>query len=251
MQRCRRDMHATGSCNLIDFIREDALPRLIEESNALLGSANDQYMNRTIYSSPVDLTVPREHPRRRCFAYRRRHLANDQIPATTALRQLYDCEVLTEFIGAVQQKPKLYRMADEFQALNVIVLAEGEWQPWHFDFNECTVTLLIQQPHRGGDFVYVPNIRSARDENYGAIQTFLDGDQSSVRTLQRSPGTLTLFRGEFALHAVSQVQGSRPRVSAILTYDELPQRVAPDSANIQIYGPRVERILKQRRASRA
>ena len=138
-------------------------------------------------------------------------------------------------------------MADEFQALNVIVLEEGEWQPWHFDFNECTVTLLIQAPDSGGDFIFVPDMRSAEDENYAGIQSFLDGEQSALQTLEREPGTLTLFRGEFALHAVSRIAGATPRVSAIFTYDELPNRVAPDSTNIQIYGTRVERILKERR----
>ena len=244
-------MRTTGSCNLINFIHRDALAHLVEESNALLVRADEQYMDRTIYSSPVDTTVPEAHPRRRYFSYRRRQLASDQIGTNTALRQLYDCRLFIDFISAVQQKTKLYPMADEFQALNVIVLEDGQWQPWHFDFNECTVTLLIQQPRSGGEFIYVPDMRSAEYENYAQVQAFLDGSQRAVRTLPRSPGTLTLFRGEFALHAVSRIAGPAPRVSAVLTYDELANRVAPDSANSQIYGPRVEEILKQRRANRA
>ena len=250
LQHCRHDMHHTGSCNLTGFIRQDALPQLTAETNALLPLTSEQYMNRTIYVGPVDRSVPPEHPLRRRFAYRRRQLASDQIAGTTALRQLYDCDLLTDFIAAVQEKPKLFPMADEFQALDLIVLERGEWQPWHFDFNECTVTLLIQAPEHGGEFIFVPDIRSADDENHAGIQTFLDGEQSALKTLRRAPGTLTLFRGEYALHAVSRVVGARPRISAILTYDESPERVAPDSTNIQIYGSRVEKILKERRTNR-
>ena len=243
-------MRQTGSCNLPGFINEDALSQLTEESNTLLPLTSEQYMSRNIYVSPVDSSLPEDHPARQLFAYHRRQLANDQIPQSTLLRQLYECEPLTNFIAAVQEKSKLYRMADEFQALNVIVLENGEWQPWHFDFNECTVTLLIQAPDSGGEFIFVPDLRSADDENHEGIQKFLDGEQSTLQTLERAPGTLTLFRGEYALHAVSRVGGTKPRVSAIFTYDELPDRVAPDHVNIQIYGPRIERILKERHNKR-
>lgn len=250
LAQCRDSMQTTGSCNLTGFIREEAIVQLIAESENLLPLTSEQYMNRTIYVRPVDPSVPKDHPLRRCFAYHRRQLASDQIASTTILRQLYDCDLLTCFIAAVQQKITLYPMADEFQALNLIVLEDGQWQPWHFDFNECTVTLLIQAPESGGDFIFVADIRSPVDENYSGIQSFLDGEQSALQTLPRSPGTLTLFRGEYALHAVSRVEGSTPRVSAILTYDELPDRVAPDTTNIQIYGPRVARILRERHSAR-
>ena len=250
MESCRKSMRQTGSCNLPGFINEDALPRLAEESNTLLPLTSEQYMNRNIYVSPVDPSLPEGHPARQRFAYHRRQLANDQIPKSTLLRQLYECDVLTNFVGAVQEKSKLYRMADEFQALNVIVLEDGEWQPWHFDFNECTVTLLIQAPDSGGEFIFVPAMRSTDDENHEGIREFLDGEQSALQTLERAAGTLTLFRGEYSLHAVSRVGGVKPRISAILTYDESPERVAPERVNIQIYGPRVEKILRERHNKR-
>ena len=55
----------------------------------------------------------------------------------------------------------MYRYADEFQALNVIALGDGERGIWHHDDNECTVTLLIQAPEAGGEFVYGADTASA------------------------------------------------------------------------------------------
>jgi hypothetical protein len=57
---------------------------------------------------------------------------------------------------------------------------------------------------------------------------------------------LTLFRGEYSIHGVTEVEGELPRISAILTYDEVPDRAAEDRINIQIYGARVERLLDSR-----
>ena len=64
--------------------------------------------------------------------------------------------------------------------------------------------------------------------------------------LGRGAGMLTLFRGEYSIYGATEVKGKLPRISAILTYEEIPGRVAEDPINIQIYGERVERILKAR-----
>ena len=108
------------------------------------------------------------------------------------------------------------------------------------------MTLLLQAPEQGGEFVFVPNIRSRDDENYAAVQNFLDGDYAGTINLGRDAGTLTLFRGEHSIHGATEITGKQARISAILTYDEVPGRVAEDRINIQVYGERVERILKSR-----
>jgi hypothetical protein len=74
----------------------------------------------------------------------------------------------------------------------------------------------------------------------------LSGDLSKAQSFSRGAGTFTLFRGGYSLHGVTEVKGSIPRISAVLTYDEEPGRVIDDDINIRIYGKRVENILKQR-----
>ncbi|NNE24817.1 MAG: hypothetical protein HKN11_19635, partial [Rhizobiales bacterium] len=43
------------------------------------------------------------------------------------------------------------------------------------------------------------------------------------------------------------IEGERPRITAIFTYDEQPDRIASDEINIRIYGQRAARILAERR----
>ena len=90
-------------------------------------------------------------------------------------------------------------------------------------------------------------IRTSDDDNYEGVQKFLAGDQSDSKTFGRGAGTLTLFRGEYALHSVTKVEGNNSRVTAIFTYDEQPGRIDSDEVNIQVYGERVKNILQQRK----
>ena len=38
-------------------------------------------------------------------------------------------------------------------------MKEGHYFPWHFDGNEFTVSILIQEAEEGGLFEFVPDIR--------------------------------------------------------------------------------------------
>ena len=110
------------------------------------------------------------------------------------------------------------------------------------------MTLLLQDAEAGGDFVFASDIRTAEDQNYDQVKRVFDGDVGSVRSLPRAAGTLTLFRGRNSLHAVTPVEGSKERVTAILTYDTRPDCVASERGNTYLYGPRVEQIYRMRKA---
>lgn len=249
LQGCRDHMAAHGWCNLDGFIRPDGLAALAAEANALLPRAEHLTIKRTIYGGKVDPGVPKGDPRRREYTHRALQLADDQLPAHTLIQRLYRSEVLTEFVRKVQGKRELYHYADEFQALNIVALPPGGWHGWHYDYNECTVTLLLQAAEKGGEFTFLPDVRSREGEDRERVDQFLAGDMSHAKTFSRGAGALTLFRGEFSLHGVTEIEGNRPRITAIFTYDEKPGRVASDEINIRIYGPRVERILAERRVS--
>lgn len=248
LQQCRDHMQEHGWCNFDNFIRPGALHALATEANNLLPTAEILTIKRNIYQGEVDPSVPMDDPRRREYTHRALQLADDQIPAETLIQKLYKSELLTDFVRRVQGKANLYRYADEFQALNIVALQPGSWHGWHYDVNECTVTLLLQAAERGGEFTFIPNSRGDAGEDTAMVDRFLGGDMSEAQTFNRGAGTLTLFRGGYSLHGVSKVEGARPRVTAILTYEEEPGRVAGDEINIRIYGPRVERILAARHA---
>lgn len=251
LQDCCDGMQANGWCNLEGFIHEAGLAALADEANGLLPTAERLTIKRSIYGGSADPSAPHGDPRRREYIHRTLQLADDQLPLNTLIQRLYRSDVLTDFIRRVQGKEKLYQYADEFQALNIVALPPGGWHGWHYDYNECTVTLLLQAAEQGGEFTFLPNVRSAGEENYEIVDRFLAGDMSLAQTFKRGAGTLTLFRGEHSLHGVTTVEGDTPRVTAIFTYDEKPGRVSTDEINIQIYGPRVQRILAERASVQA
>ena len=50
----------------------------------------------------------------------------------------------------------------------------------------------------------------------------LDGDAALKKTGAIAPGCLALFRGRRSLHHVTGVEGTRPRLIALFSYDRKP-----------------------------
>lgn len=246
LAKCQRSMEIHGWCNLDRFVRKDALSRLNQEANDLLPTAEVLHVKRNIYQGAIDPSLPENDPCRKEFTHIAVQLADDQIPDETLLKQLYRSNMLTEFVRRVQNKAQLHRCADEFQALNIVALQPESWHAWHYDTTECTVTMLLQAAEEGGEFTFLPNSRTDDAEDREAVDRLLAGDMSQARTFSRGAGAFTLFRGGYSLHGVTRVGGNRPRISAVLTYDEQPGRRIDDEINVRIYGKRVEDILAGR-----
>ena len=60
-------------------------------------------------------------------------------------------------------------------------MKEGHYFPWHFDGNEFTVSILIQEAEEGGLFEFVPDIRKPGDENLESVKSILKGRPDRVR----------------------------------------------------------------------
>jgi len=247
--RWTRDLQQTGACNLQGFLTAQGTRALAAESEALLGNAYErEWTVNFLFQSEADASLPSNHPAHRFWHTTSSHVANDQIDTGSKLRALYEWDALTEFVARVQGETRLHRYADEFKALNVIALGEGERTVWHHDTNECTVTLLLQEAEGGGEFVYGHDTRTEDGElDVDKIAKVIAEDPNTIHSLPRNAGTLTLFRGDCSLHGVTPVVGARKRITAILTYDPQPGQVGTDAENATIYGPRVQRILAERR----
>lgn len=245
---CQAHMTEHGWLNLDGFVREGAIRMLGDEVDALLAGAEKVSIRRNIYGAKVEDTKSKSDLARHELSYHALYLADDQIPDSARVKQLYCSDTVTDFVRRVLRKETLYRYGDEFQALNIIALPPGNGHAWHYDHNECAVTLLLQAAGQGGEFFFIPNSRdrNGNNEKTEIIRQFLAGDRSCAKTIGRDAGAFTLFRGEFAVHGVTEVEGTMPRISAVLTYDEKEGRTASDDVNIRIYGPRVERILAER-----
>ena len=246
LAQCQAQMETHGWCNFDGFIHDEALAMIAAEANGLLPSAETLKVKRTIYQQAADLSADEDDLSRKETVHVALQLADDQIPETTILQQLYKSELLTDFIRQVQKKQTLFRCADEFQALNIVALQPGRRHAWHYDTTECTITLLLQAAEAGGEFAFLPNSRTDSSEDLAKVKQLMGGDLSVAKMFDRGAGTFTLFRGGYSLHGVTEVEGARPRISAVMTYSEAPDTVLSDEVNIRIYGQRVANILAER-----
>jgi hypothetical protein len=220
--RCRRQLAEDGACVLAGFLLPEAVARARAELEPRLGEAYYCEKSHNPYLDPDDPAFPAAHPRNLPQVSDLGALADDQIPQGTALRSLYQWDRLQGFVAALLEVPRLYPYADPLASLNVNVFQPGQQLGWHYDNADWAVTLMLQPAEAGGVYEYLPWIRSPKDENYEAVARALGGGRDGVRVLSQDVGALVLFRGRHSLHRVTPVEGERPRLVAVLSYDTEP-----------------------------
>ena len=119
------------------------------------------------------------------------------------------------------------------------VYEEGDELGWHFDQSEFSVTLMIQRSEAGGEFEYVPMVRTPEDERYDDVRQVLLGERP-VEILSTDPGTLAFFRGRYSLHRVPPVVGATRRMNSVLTYSVEPGHMLSAMAQQIYYGRTAE-----------
>jgi len=236
VRACRDELAENGACNLPGFIRPEAVEAMVALAEELREEAWTSSRPHTVYFEPVDDSVPAEHPRAHQVRSVKHGIAFDYIPEDSPMSRLYASDDLTRFIAAVLQKPVLYRSADPLDALQVTAMNDGDELGWHFDRSEFSITVMYQQPESGGEFYYHPGLRSASDPNYAGVQRVLQGDDTGQKLLPSAPGTLAFFHGTNALHHVTPVNGSTPRINSVLTYGERDDMKLNDLTSKLFYG---------------
>jgi len=221
-RHCRRQLDETGACELPEFLTRDAVAMLVQEGDALSPLAYHSVVTGTAYLEVPDRSWPTDHPRRFLDKTSVGVIAYDQFPADSPLRRLYEWDVLMSFVAAALDKERLYRYADPMGALNLAVMGDGERLHWHYDQTDFVTSIALRASEGGGDFEYVPLIRSATDENYPRVKRLFDGDIEGVVRVPMHPGTLLLFEGRNSIHRVTPIHGDTTRLVALLAYDTKP-----------------------------
>jgi hypothetical protein len=235
---CRAQLAATGSCLLPGFLLPHAVTGMAAEAASVAPLAHRKPGGRgaTAYLAAPDESFSEGHPRRRLQTSSVGAVAYDLIPSDSLVRRLYEWDGLLDFLAAALGKETLHRYADPLGALNIATMGADEHLLWHFDQTDFVVSILLQAGERGGDFEYVPNIRSAGAENYDRVRRLLDGDRSAVVRLGMEPGTLALFMGRHSIHRVTPIAGSRLRLIALLGYDTEPGTMSSERLKLARYG---------------
>jgi len=232
----RAAVESVGCAVLKGFVRAECLPEIVAECDrtAQFGHRN---FNRTNPYFTVDRDdLPESHPLRRFFDRSNAFVPADHFGDDSVLRAIYEWPHFSPFVQEALGEERFFPYADPLADVIVNLAEEGNGFPWHFDTNNYTVTLAIQNAERGGDFEYSPYLRTPTDENYEGVERVLDGDKSLIHTLRLEPGDLQIFKGRYSLHRVTPLAGARLRYVAIFSYVEEPGMVAQPERAQQLYG---------------
>ncbi|HEY2891792.1 MAG TPA: 2OG-Fe(II) oxygenase [Dongiaceae bacterium] len=217
-----RDLSATGACVLEGFLQPVAVSEILAQVDPLQPDAFVCSQPHNVYLIPDDPAFPAQHARNRRVRSVKALLADDEIPAGSPLRDVYEDEDFRAFLRAALHIDALYPFADNLASVNVNFYGENQELGWHFDNSIFTVTLMLRQAQAGGLFEFAPNIRQEGPADFDSVGRILDGDHGKVQELKQDPGALVLFKGSRSLHRVTPSFGAEPRTIAILSYASEP-----------------------------
>jgi hypothetical protein len=233
----RVQLAATGAAILRGFVRPEGVAAALAGTRDLVPHAHrSEIANGTPYLELPEDHWPEGHPRRSGGPTSLAATAYDRFPATDPVRVLYESELVTDLVAAVLDVERLYHYDDALGALNLAVMEAGDQLWWHFDQTDFVVSLALQSSRGGGDFEYVPRIRSEGDEHYDDVAALLAGSERDVVRLPMEPGTLVLFQGRYSIHRVTPVEGDAPRLVALLAYDTKPGTCSSELLRAFRYG---------------
>lgn len=245
----RDDLARDGCAVLAGFLTSEGIAALTQEADSVAGEGHKSFSRTNAYFTKDDPTLDAGDPRRRFFERSNAFIPADNFAKQGPLRCVHDFAGFDAFIQDCLQEQKFFRYADPLADVIVNMAAEGNGFPWHFDTNNFTVTLAIQNAEAGGQFEYAPGIRKGH-ENFAEVQRVLDGTSDKVTVLELKPGDLQLFRGRYSLHRVAPLSGARPRYVAIFSYVDEPDMVGSVERTEQLYG-RTLPIHRERAGQRA
>ncbi len=234
---CAQRLDAAGALVLEGFFTNAFVDRVLAES---AGRELDGFFassTHNVWLTPPNEQLEDDHIYNRQIVSTKGLLADDQVPAESPLRAVYDSDIFRSFIADVVGEAAVHPYADALSSVNVHFHRDGEELGWHFDNSSFAVTTLIQPPESGGVFEYVKDLRNAEadDQNFSGVQAAID-TRTGVETLEFSPTDLVLFRGRNSMHRVTPSRGDRTRILVVLAFNTEPNIGLSDSAKETFYG---------------
>lgn len=241
VQSCRAELELAGALVLPALFTADAVAQAVAESEHREHDAFYAASTHNVYLTPPDPSLAADHPYNCQVASTKGLIADDQIPADSPLREVYDDLGFQRFLCGVLGIDEIHPYADDLSSINVHFAAAGRELGWHFDNSSFAVTMLLVAPEAGGRFEYVPAVRDSGADNpvdrmaFDRVAAVLDR-REPVHTLRFEPGDLVLFRGRDALHRVTPTEGSVTRLLVVFAYNDQPGVSLSDSVLATFYG---------------
>ncbi len=140
----RREMAQDGCAVLRGFLTAPGVSLLAEEADRTAVHAHRTFSRTNAYFTEDDPSLPVMHPKRRFFDRSNAFVPADNFAPDGALRMVHDAPGFDAFIRDCLQEQAFFRYADPLADVIVNLAEEGPGFPWHFDTNNFTVTLAIQ-----------------------------------------------------------------------------------------------------------
>ena len=235
IQEARESLTQDGCYVLKSIINMEAIYEMQKEASKIENLAHYTTNKVNVYFSKDDASYPKDHPRRFFMERSNGFVSGDKFPKNSMIKELYYSKILKEFIADCLNV-KMYHYADTLASLTINVIKPGDRFSWHYDTNEFTVTMLVQDCDEGGVFQYVPNIRNKEDECYDEVLKLLKGDQTRVKEIKLNEGDLQLFKGRYALHRATRAEGNKTRNLVVFTYTEKENVIGASYRSNELYG---------------
>ena len=231
------DLENDGCAVLKGFVKQETIADFIADAERTAPFAHASKSRTNAYFTKDDESLPKDHPRRQFYDRSNAFIPADNFGSDSPVRVIYEWQPFFDFIRQALQESqdKFFRYEDPLADVIVNMADEGNGFPWHFDTNNYTVTLAIQNAEEGGDFEYAPNIRKG-SENFDVVRDVLNGTSPIIKTLKLEPADLQIFKGRYSLHRVAPLKGATPRFVAIFSYVEEPGMVGSPERTKQLYG---------------
>ncbi len=234
-----------GCYVLPSIVNKEAINDMRKESTKIESLAHYTSNKVNVYFSKDDPAYPEDHPRRFFMERSNGFVSGDKFPENSLIKKLYYSTELKNFIADCLGIP-IFHYADPLASLTMNVNKPGDRFSWHYDTNEFTVTMLVQDCDLGGVFQYVPNIRNKEDECYDEVLKLLKGDMSRVKEIKLNEGDLQLFKGRYALHRATRAEGNTTRNLVVYTYTEKENVIGSSYRSEELYGKTLD-VHKEKR----
>lgn len=205
-----------------DFLNSQTINELQREAEVLKPKSFRSRSAYNLYVKPSDPDFAEDSPRNRTFQTTKGIIADDQLPAQSALRTIYDSPSFREFLCRMLKLEVLYPYADALSSININYYDPGDALEWHFDNADFAITLLVKKPAKGGSYEYFTEMRynDKGEENYDFVRKCIDGKIAPQRK-SLDEGGLMIFRGNQSLHRVTPVEEGE-RILITLNFNTKP-----------------------------
>ena len=149
LKQIHTDLEKNGCAVLKNFLTIKAIKLITREANKVSHLGHRSFNKTNPYFTKDDISLPKDDPRRQFYKRSNNFISADNFPKNSTLRTIFDFPYFDSFIKHCVREENFYRYADPLADVIINMAEEGNGFPCHFDTNDFTVTIAIQNAENG------------------------------------------------------------------------------------------------------